>query len=114
MLNRRDFLKGLGALGAIALINFPAPNCSPYHKDFNPELAIGCEVRTTDYFDYELKAEVKKYLKEHMEYIVPPQYRKYVTYRFINPNFSSGDPLSQIGWAYWKYLPPKLRRTNYA
>ncbi len=103
--NRRSFLK----LTCAVLASATVPSIAEVNKypDFDHRKQYGDYVYITDWEDETLKV-ARKLLVKQIRGFIPPKYCNTTFIKFIykEPGFGgSSDPLSQVGFVGWKYIP---------
>ena len=114
-INRRSFIKGITAGAIISVVNplglvdglsyFPK---DPRFPNFNPKHQYGDVVGLSENFSRKNDPIAKLYLealREQAGCVVPPRYRKNVSYNLFRAKPSRSDPLGQRAWSAWVYKP---------
>lgn len=101
-LSRRDFLKALGLLGAVAAAG-PALKLDRY-PGFRPDRMYGNWVYVTDCPTEECVRIVKETFDPEIERTIPPEYRDRISWHAHWPG-GTIDPLDQTATIGWKYTP---------
>jgi len=105
--NRRNFLKAMGFSTAAAALPLGTLGTLDAYKHFKAEhcygeyLTITCETNGT------MLKKIARLFSDQIRETIPREYRKNIIYKVIQPGDIgiTHDPLGQIGYVSWKYIP---------
>jgi hypothetical protein len=91
-LSRRQFIKGLAAVGITA--TFPVSITE--HPDFDPTKPYGGHYEFTTTAKVEIE-DMLKLVLEDIDIFIPKKYHNKVKYKYTLPQISPSDPFARVG-----------------